>query len=85
MTVKEATEKINALYEKLKAAEQRKVTHITVRKWCLKNGIKRELGRQGVMEYFLTDKDISRFMKRLPQGRPKATKPATKASQHTNQ
>jgi len=55
------------------AAKKCKVAKITLRKWCLNNGVKRVLGKQGIMEYDLTDKDIEKFKKRPPQGRPKAS------------
>jgi hypothetical protein len=53
-------------------ASRCKVADITVRKWCLKNGIKRKLGKQGVMEYELTEKDVKRFQNRRSKGRPKS-------------
>jgi len=56
-----------------KAAEKCDVAKITIRIWCKNNGIKRALGKQGVMEYELTNKDLEKFKKRRPRGRPKAT------------
>jgi len=53
------------------AAKKCKVAKITLRVWCKNNGIKRVLGKQGIMEYDLTDKDLEKFKKRPPQGRPK--------------
>jgi predicted site-specific integrase-resolvase len=52
-------------------ADKYGVAGITVRIWCKQNNIKRKLGKQGVMEYVLTDKDIKNFENRKPKGRPK--------------
>jgi uncharacterized protein YjcR len=52
-------------------AEKYGVNGKTVRVWCLANGVKRKLGKQGVMEYILTDKDLKKFESRTPKGRPR--------------
>ena len=54
-------------------AKKCKVAEITVRKWCKNNNIQRQLGRQGVMEYVLTNEDIKTFKNRPKRGRPKTT------------
>ena len=51
-------------------AEKYGVSGKTVRVWCLANGVQRKLGKQGVMEYILTKKDIEKFENRKPKGRP---------------
>jgi len=68
MNIEEATEKYNA------ANKEGKVAKITLRIWCKSNGVKRVLGKQGIMEYDLTNKDLEKFKKRRPKGRPKASK-----------
>jgi predicted site-specific integrase-resolvase len=55
------------------AAEKCNVAKITLRIWCKNNDIKRVLGKQGVMEYDLTNKDLEKFKKRRPKGRPKTS------------
>jgi len=52
-------------------AEMLGVSWITLRVWCKKNNINRVLGKQGIMEYDLTKKDIENFKRRPKKGRPK--------------
>ena len=53
-------------------ADQEGVSRKTVTMWCKKqHGIKRVIGKNGIMEYDLTKKDIELFKKRKPKGRPK--------------
>jgi uncharacterized protein YjcR len=59
-------------------AEKYGVSGKTVRVWCLANGVKRKLGKQGVMEYEMTDKDIEKFENRKPKGRPKKKQPSNR-------
>jgi len=61
MTTKEVAEKYN-------------VSQSTINKWCKKQTkLKRILGKQGIMEYVLTDKDVEAFLNRRPKGRPKSS------------
>jgi len=46
--------------------------------WCKKNGIKRKLGVNGIMEYNLTDKDIEKFNNRSTTPGKKKDKPCKK-------
>ena len=55
-------------------ADQEGVARVTVINWCKKNGVKRKMGKNGVMEYDLSKKDIETFKKRPPKGRPKQPK-----------
>ena len=52
-------------------AEKYGVARPTVIQWCQKNSIKRKLGKNGIMEYDLTKKDIEKFKNRPKKGRPK--------------
>jgi predicted site-specific integrase-resolvase len=56
------------------AADSCGVARVTMIKWCKQNKIKRKPGVNGISEYALTDKDVEKFKKRRPKGRPK--KPA---------
>jgi predicted site-specific integrase-resolvase len=59
----------------VEAAEKFNVSKYTVIKWCKKNKIKRKLGVNGIMEYNLSEKDITKFEKRETNpGRPKKVK-----------
>jgi hypothetical protein len=49
-------------------AERFGVTRSAVLKWCLKNKVKRKLGKNGVMEYDFTEKDIKKFESRKSPG-----------------
>ena len=61
------------------AAVKCKVSGRTLRNWCVKNNIKRKLGKQGVMEYDLSDTDLKAFKARNKQrGRPSMNKKTTK-------
>jgi hypothetical protein len=42
-----------------------------VRKWALKNGVARVIGKGGIAAYDWTEKDCARFAKRPGKGRPK--------------
>jgi len=55
-------------------AELEGVARKTVTMWCQKNGVKRKMGVNGIMEYDLTNKDIEKFKSRKPKGRPKKSK-----------
>jgi predicted site-specific integrase-resolvase len=50
-------------------AEKYGLTRVTIIKWCQKNKLKRKLGRNGIMEYVLTEKDIKKFETRKGKGR----------------
>ena len=50
------------------AAKKYGVCGSTVRKWCIKNKVKRKLGKQGVMEYDLSEKDLAKFEIRRGKG-----------------
>jgi len=53
-------------------AEKYGVARVTVTMWCKKQpSIKRVIGKNGIMEYNLTEKDIKAFLNRRPKGRPK--------------
>jgi len=49
-------------------AEKFGVHRSTVIQWCQKNGIKRRLGKNGVMEYDLSEKDLKKFENRRGKG-----------------
>ena len=49
-------------------AEKFSVCRSTVIQWCHKNGIKRKLGKNGVMEYDLSEKDLKKFANRRGKG-----------------
>jgi len=49
-------------------AKKFNVCRSTVIQWCQKNNIKRELGKNGVMEYVLTNKDLKKFEDRRGKG-----------------
>ena len=53
-------------------ADQEGVARKTVTMWAKKQpGIKRVIGKNGIMEYDLSKKDIELFKKRKPKGRPR--------------
>jgi len=54
--------------ETKEVADKYGVTRSAVLKWCLKNKVKRKLGKNGVMEYDLSEKDIKRFENRRSPG-----------------
>ena len=60
-------------------AERLGVVRSTVLKWCVKNKLKRKLGKNGVMEYDLSEKDIEKFESRPNPGRPKYSRKKTKS------
>ena len=49
-------------------ADQEGVTRSTVIKWCKNNKLKRKMGKNGVMEYDFTEKDIEKFKNRRSPG-----------------
>jgi len=51
---------------------------VTLCKWCKKNGIKRKMGVNGIMEYNITEKDVEKFKRRTTMPGPKKGTPKKK-------
>lgn len=49
-------------------AEKYGLTRAAVINWCRKNGVKRKLSQNGIMQYELSAKDIKNFENRKTQG-----------------
>jgi hypothetical protein len=49
-------------------SEKYNVHRTTVIQWCQKNGIKRKLGVNGIMEYVINKRDLKKFENRRGKG-----------------